>query len=266
MATLGAEMTLQIRNLKKRFGGIIAVNDIGFDAHAGAITAIIGPNGAGKTTLLNLVSGILVPDDGEITFSGRSIVGRMPNEVARAGVARTYQTPQMFQGMSVLESAMVGAHLRGRAGFVSAFLGLPRVRKEESTLEQAAMTALDRAGLGPTDYFCRADELSYGSRRRVEIARAITMGAKAILLDEPAAGLNATESLELSQLICSLRDEGYTIVLVEHDMHMVMSISNHIVVMNFGRQIAEGTPDAIQNDPAVIEAYLGTPESISTDP
>ncbi len=254
-------MTLTVRDLSKTYGGLKAVDGVTFTAQPNAITSVIGPNGAGKTTLLNLISGVVVPTRGSAELFDIPLSGQPAHRVASNGLARTYQTPQLFQGMTVLETVMVGAHRHGDASLLSTFLRLPSLRREERLLEQKAVEALDAVGLGPAYHSRIAVDLAYGLQRRVEIARAIAMQSKCLLLDEPAAGLNPTEKSELSEIIRHVSGTGHVIVLVEHDMEMVMGISDHIVVMNFGTRIAEGSPSAVQEDPAVIAAYLGAEDA-----
>jgi branched-chain amino acid transport system ATP-binding protein len=253
-------MTLVVEGFSKRYGGLLAVDSVSVTAEPGHVTAIIGPNGAGKTTLLNLMSGAVVADTGRMRLFGKDVTGATPHELARDGLTRTYQSPQLFADMSVLETVMIGAHLGGRAGFLSAMLRLRSIRKEEDAIEARARSALRRVGVPDALLVRDALQLAYGVQRRVEIARALATGSKVMLLDEPAAGLNPIETREIADLIAALAAEGYAMILVEHDMDMVMGISHRIVVMNFGRKIAEGTADEIQCNEQVIEAYLGTTE------
>ena len=251
-------MILQVENLSKRFAGLVAVDHVSFGLSEGRITALIGPNGAGKTTALNLISGALPPTEGKVSLKGVDITGWSAHAIALQGMCRTYQNLQMFEGMSVLETVMVGAHGKGASGWLHALLRLPSLVTEERALEAAARRALDRAGV-PASFFERvAIELPYGWQRRVEIARAIASDPAVVLLDEPAAGLNNRESEDMANLIAELRTGGMTVLLVEHDMNLVMGISDHVVVLNFGKLLASGTPREVQGNPAVVEAYLGS--------
>lgn len=253
-------MTLAISEVSKRYGGLLAVSSISFEAMPGQITSVIGPNGAGKTTLLNLVSGTVMPDSGFVRLFDTDVTHAEPHIRAHKGLARTYQTPQLFEDMTVLDTVKVGAHQTGACSFLTALLRTPSVRREEVDMDSRARAALDRVGLSSTLFERNALDLAYGLQRRVEIARALAMQPKALLLDEPAAGLNARETEEISALFRTLANEGLIVVLVEHDMSMVMSVSDKVVVMNFGTKIAEGSTAEVQANPAVIDAYLGTPE------
>jgi branched-chain amino acid transport system ATP-binding protein len=253
-------MTISIAGITKRYGGLVAVNEVSFDAAPGQITSLIGPNGAGKTTLLNLLSGTVKPDSGSVHLQGEDLTQLESYVRAQKGMARTYQNPQLFDDMTVLETVQVGAHQTGTSGFFSTMLRTPSVRREEADIDHRARAALLRVGLPESLYERHADELAYGLQRRVEIARALAMQPRVILLDEPAAGLNAPETEEIAFLFRTLADEGLIVVLVEHDMHMVMSISDKVVVMNFGQKIAEGSVEEVQANPSVIDAYLGAPE------
>lgn len=250
-------MSLEVRSLTKKFGGLVAVGGLGFIAEAGRVTALIGPNGAGKTTALNTISGVLRADGGHVLLEGVDVTGSSADVLARHGMARTYQNLQVFGGMTVLDMVMVGAHRAGRSSWLAALFRLPSVRAEEMDLEVRARAALARVGLAPELYQREAATLAYGVQRRVEIARALAGDPRYLLLDEPAAGLNPRETEEMADLIIGLTRSGLSVVLVEHDMAMVMRISDRVVVMNFGQLIACGTPLEMQRHPAVIEAYLG---------
>src|SRR5699024_4228345 len=238
----------------KEFGGLVAVNDITFSLKAGAIMGLIGPNGAGKSTTFNLITGVLPATSGKVTFMGQRI-DRLPSrEIAKLGVGRTFQHVQLLPTMSVLENVALGAHLRRDSGVVSAALRLDRA--QEAELLHEAAVQLERVGLGDSLYE-QAGNLALGQQRILEIARALAADPILLLLDEPAAGLRYREKQELAAVLDQLRAEGMSILLVEHDMDFVMQLTDHIVVMDFGTKIAEGTPRQIQEHPAVLEAYLG---------
>ncbi|MEN6473115.1 MAG: ABC transporter ATP-binding protein [Syntrophaceae bacterium] len=247
---------LEVRGLNKRFGGLRAVGNVGFSVPQGAIKALIGPNGAGKTTLFNLVSGVLKPDSGTITFQGAEIQGRLPFQVARVGIARTFQHIRLFPKMSTLENIMIGRHVHSRAGFVSAMLSLPWTHREERAIRARALQIMDFLGIAELAN-SDAVSLAYGQQRIVELGRALACEPKLLLLDEPAAGLNMRETAEMAKLIERIRATGVTILLVEHDMALVMNISDEIVVLSYGEKIADDQPLAIQRNPEVIRVYLG---------
>lgn len=247
---------LTVRGLSKRFGGIHAVDDVSFDVPQGAIMALIGPNGAGKTTLFHLVSGFLRPDRGSVVFDGADVLGLMPHQIAARGMARTFQQIRLFPKMSALENILVGRHLHSRGGFLACMLDLPFTRREERGVREAGREILGFLGLS-AQAEAEAVRLSYGQQRMVELGRALACEPKILLLDEPAAGLNIRETAEMGKLISRIRDRGVTVFLVEHDMSLVMDISDEIVVLSYGQKIAENIPSAIQQDPDVIRIYLG---------
>mgnify|MGYP003093644025 CR=1 FL=1 len=236
------EMLLEVKNLSKQFGGIKAVDNVNLQIRKGEIISVIGPNGAGKTTVFNLLTGIYKPDHGEIYFRGEAIHHLPPIEIVHKGIARTFQNIRLFHDMRVIENVLVGTHHRTKYTFLDSSLRTKRFRKEEDERVVQAIRLL---------------QLPYGDQRKVEIARAIATGAKLILLDEPAAGMNPQESLELMGFIRELRDMGYTILMIEHDMSVVMNISDRIYVIDHGKPIADGLPKEIANNKEVIEAYLG---------
>jgi branched-chain amino acid transport system ATP-binding protein len=247
---------LSTRNLHRSFGGVHAVKDVTFHVPAGAIKAVIGPNGAGKTTLFNLIAGTLTPHHGQVLFRDQPITGRKPHAVAALGIARTFQTTKLFPHMTVLENVMMGRHTRTRSGFLAGMLNAPWTWREQSQTEVKARAILDDLGLAAhtNETACN---LPFGRQRLVEFARALATEPSLLLLDEPAAGLNIYETQELSQLILKIRDTGVTCLVVEHDMSLVMNISDEVVVLDQGQKIAEGPPAAIQRNPEVIRVYLG---------
>jgi branched-chain amino acid transport system ATP-binding protein len=250
-------VTLAVRDLTVRFGGVTALAGVSFDVRAGTITSLIGPNGAGKTTAFNAITGYLRPSGGCVTYEDATLTGLRPSDIARRGVVRTFQKTSVFPALTVADNVMIGLHLRGTSGVVAILAGTPRVRAEERALrrqtdEIVALVGLDRR----RDHVASA--LPYGEQRLVELAVALAARPRVLLLDEPAAGMTGVEKVTVSRLIRSIRDRGITVFLVEHDMSVVMGISDVVIVLNHGRVIAEGAPAAMQAHPDVIKAYLGS--------
>jgi branched-chain amino acid transport system ATP-binding protein len=248
---------LTVRNLTKRFGGLIANSDINLEIPEGSLFAVIGPNGAGKTTFFNMVSGFMQPTEGSITFAGEEITALRQDKIAALGLIRTFQLVQMFQGMSVAENIEVGFHLRTRGGIASALVRPPWLRRQEAEIRVKARELLDLVGLRGQAGM-NAELLPYGQQRLLEVARAMAAEPRLLLLDEPAAGLNAHETDALAETIQEINARGVTILLIEHDVGLVTRIAHRIAVLDFGCKIAEGTPDEIKQHPDVIAAYLGT--------
>ncbi|MCP4126121.1 MAG: ABC transporter ATP-binding protein [Gammaproteobacteria bacterium] len=247
---------LEVEGLEKSFGGVTAISDLHFEVPQGLVYSVIGPNGAGKTTLFNMLSGIYKPDEGRVRFDDHDLSGLLPHQVAQLGVSRTFQNLQLFFNMSVLDNVMVGCHLRSHSGSLSGALRLPNVRREEELAEHWGHEALEFCGLD--DLIGReASALPYGALKRLEIARALASRPRLLMMDEPAAGLNDTETVELRSLIRRICDAGITVLLVEHNMGLVMQVSDRILVLDYGSRLAEGSPEQIRCDPKVIEAYLG---------
>lgn len=251
-----SEPILEVKNLRKEFGGLVAVNDVSFQVQKGQIRAIIGPNGAGKTTMYNLISKFHHPTSGEIHYKQRRIDRLPPHRMAELGISRTFQSLQVMINMTVLENVMVGCHCKARHGVIGSAFRLPRFRKEEDDILQCAMEKLAFVGL-KSKASRSAASLSFGEQRMVEFARALACDPQLLMLDEPASGLNIPEMEKMAELIYKVRDEGVTILLIEHDMGLVMNISDMVTVLNYGSKIAEGTPREIQNNPGVVAAYLG---------
>ena len=254
-----AQPILEVEGLTRSFGGLVAVNDLSFSIFPGEIYGLIGPNGAGKTTVINMLSGLLPPSRGLIRFMGQAVEKLPAHRIAALGMARTYQNIRLFAGMSVLQNVVVGGHSRQRASFAGRLVFSPGVRREEAASKAEALSLLKGVGLLELAGYPAAS-LPYGSQRRLEMARALASRPSLLLLDEPAAGMNAAESAALQDRLRTLASEGLTVLVIEHNMSLVMSLCDRVAVLNFGNLIAEGTPAQVSSNRAVIEAYLGTSE------